>query len=107
MCNLGNDRDILQRNYRRSGSLNKAIYGKLVEKRKEFNREVRLTKKMYYVDRITQCNGGAKNFWKLIDSLLGSKGNRAIDRVYLPDTNILCREDETADVVNEVFCSNR
>lgn len=29
ICNLANDRDILQRNYRRTGSSNKAIYARI------------------------------------------------------------------------------
>lgn len=103
LCNLGNDRDILHRNYRRSGSNNKDIFAKFIEKRKEFNSEVKAAKKTFYADRISQCRGDAKNFWKLIDTLLGSKSNKTIDRVYLPGTNLLCREDETVDIVNKFF----
>lgn len=69
LCNLGNYREILQRNYRRTGSRNKDIYSKLVEKKKEFNKEVKWAKKSYYFDHISQCKGDAKYFWKLIGSL--------------------------------------
>lgn len=103
LINWGYDRDILHRNYRRSGSSNKDIYNRLTEKRKEFNREVKNAKRTFNTERISQYQGDTKNFWKLIDSLIGGQSCKAIDRVYSPGTNVLCREDETANVVNRFF----
>lgn len=47
---LARDRDTLFRNYRRGGKKDNAIYQRAVEKRKEFNKLVKLSRDSFYKD---------------------------------------------------------
>lgn len=108
LCNLAHERDMLNRAFRRKGCRDELIYQNLVRKRKEFNRVVRETKKHFYLEQINQYQKDQKNFWKLLNELVGGKGKSgdvAIERVYLPGTDDLCEEWETAEVVNNFFAS--
>lgn len=103
ICSLGRERDIILRNYRRSGSNNERLYLELVSKRKEFNRIVKKAKANFYNEQILHCKSDPKNFWRMIGDLLGNEQSKAIDRVFLDGTEVLCEEDNTADVINKFF----
>lgn len=105
LCNLARERDILNRNYRRTGGTNKELYEKLVKIRKEFNIAVKNTKKSFFSDQIEVYKKDHKNFWKLVGNLTGKKSERNIDKVYYPGTETECAIGETANIVNDFFAT--
>lgn len=84
ICNHARDRDILNRNYRRTGCKNKLFYKRLVNKRKEFNRVVKETKKKFYIDQIEMYRQDQNKFWKMLGELTSTKSCQTIDRVFYP-----------------------
>lgn len=93
LCNLERERDMLLRNFRRSGSTNEDFFLEMLNKRKEFNRAVKEAKSKFYNQQIYQSRIDPKTFWKLMEELLGKRSGQNIDRVYMPGTDVLCDED--------------
>lgn len=103
LCNSERERDILVRNYKRSGIKSEDRYQQMMLKRKEFNKVLESTKHSFFKEQIELFRGDSKNFWKLLDNLLGCKSTINIDRVYHHGTQILCSEQQTANVINNFF----
>lgn len=80
LCELGRERDILLRNYRRTGSSNDDLLSELSQKRKEFNRAVKEAKRNYYNQQITQNRSDPKTFWNLLDELLGEAQSKLLPK---------------------------
>lgn len=95
----------MYRNYKKSGSKNKCLYGRLLEKRKEFNRAVKAAKKSFFHTQILNCKCDPRNLWKLIGNLIGKESTKIIDRVNLPGCNVLCEAGQTPDVINNFFAT--
>lgn len=105
LLNLERERDILTRNYRRDDVRKADKYKEMVSVRKKFNKALRESKQDFYKNQIEYYKNDAKNFWKMLDGILGKRSEKTIERVYYYGTNVLCDEFETVRIINEFFAS--
>lgn len=103
LCNLERERDISYRKYRNDRVKKPEKYHEMVRVRKKFNKILSEAKQNFYKNQIEFYKNDSKNFWKMLNKILGSGNERVIERVYYHGTNILCNESDTADIINEFF----
>lgn len=50
-----------------------------------------------------QCGHNDSKYWKLVDNLTVPETSVKVDRVFYPNSNNLCEETETQDLINRFF----
>lgn len=102
---LAKERDQLFRKFRQSKKRNVAMYQKAVKKRRDFSKLVKSAKETYFKEHLKLNQNNVTKYWNTISEVLGQKTGKKIDQVYLYGTNILCNEEDTANIINEFFAT--
>lgn len=100
---LGNARDKLFRNFRRSKRSNKEFYRQGVIKRREFNRACKEARKNFFRDQLICYTNDQKKFWKIICELVSRSVDFKIERVFKYGTDTLLNEVDSVNEINIVF----
>lgn len=103
MSEIARDRDILFRNYRRGKKKNDALYHRAIEKRKEFNKLVKILRDSFFKQQLATHKNDQVKFWKTVSNILGPKSSPKIGRVFEHGSDILCDEENSANKINEFF----